>query len=754
METDTFISKNQLDRFSKALAQAVFDKRLEQGANVHYFYDSEVILWIVLGFRSYDLSFVRPSVKSLLMRSLLSAGYLGTAFLLRPHALELDHRLRQQPAFGSVKAEKKFIGSVRKFLKSQGVERHLETLFEIVSSAEGEAQKVDRFLRELQEIGAETFVALELAHGSWQERIKRLHGPVLSFDASGGDLRSLLTGSEVWLFNRAISGQRADKRLSINNFRDATALAMLRRMISERSKDESIPLVRFHSEADSLKKILRTDREVKRLLSYGDLDDTAWEERFIFRESDYFILRASFEALSFKGVEVKSKVAVVSLDDLDKVSRDLGEALKGASHEALERAGKMTIGDRPLVRVIWELETLSFIRNVWNQYAPPKSLKRMILGLREIWAFAEDPATREQLRTEIRREIEGLRRDLSDEVLGFRSWDELFKEVRRQSDKLREKLKPHEIPSPMRDLGLVRWNFQVSEDLTSRIREIFESLIAADEESWIKGCANVASGAEDVEDEEDCLVICAILWTLAMFDHVVEIVNSFEDVMQGALPPSLRLMRLAARLRGHHLISRTERRREFDALSSARGDFENVSLGRFLLGLGYVAFYAWYSDRSQPAPKVPTHEEHDDSETDWATISFSLGEEAAHLLQADRLGWAFAVNHCAYVGTMTEVTPDRTATYLRLLAEIRGDDSLWHYRFADTLASSDYLTASRLWQRSLESDDRERTTLVSKACGLLRDAKRTLSEAGPYFGDPEIPQHKLQIEQLIKTIGC
>jgi len=56
------------------------------------------------------------------------------------------------------------------------------------------------------------------------------------------------------------------------------------------------------------------------------------------------------------------------------------------------------------------------------------------------------------------------------------------------------------------------------------------------------------------------------------------------------------------------------------------------------------------------------------------------------------LPWAFAANHCAYVGSVLRIEPDKTRQALEYLLELRSTHT-WHYRFADTLAYREVITA-------------------------------------------------------------
>src|SRR5436305_8666157 len=129
------ISKDQIDRFAKALAQAVYDSRVEQSQGVKIFYDAEVAVWMAIGFQQLDSYNKHPSERLLLVRALQSAGYLGTVNLLRPHALELDVLIRRQPALSPSGVNQGFSKRVSQFLHSEGIDRHIQNLADILQKA-------------------------------------------------------------------------------------------------------------------------------------------------------------------------------------------------------------------------------------------------------------------------------------------------------------------------------------------------------------------------------------------------------------------------------------------------------------------------------------------------------------------------------------------------------------------------------------------------------------------------------------------
>src|SRR5215203_1328966 len=118
---NTSILSESILRFCRALRSATFDKRLEKSNRVVYYYDADVVIRMINGFRQFKED-RRPvsDPRVLLVRALLSSGYLGEVQLLRPHALELDEALRSKGAFGGVSVRGDFRSEVESFFVEGG----------------------------------------------------------------------------------------------------------------------------------------------------------------------------------------------------------------------------------------------------------------------------------------------------------------------------------------------------------------------------------------------------------------------------------------------------------------------------------------------------------------------------------------------------------------------------------------------------------------------------------------------------------
>jgi hypothetical protein len=161
--------------------------------------------------------------------------------------------------------------------------------------------------------------------------------------------------------------------------------------------------------------------------------------------------------------------------------------------------------------------------------------------------------------------------------------------------------------------------------------------------------------------------------------------------------------------------------------------------GKYLLGLGFLYYYA-----SLAAGKRKRTED----ANRYACASFRAGWQATELLAPMSLSWAFAVNHCAYTGTVTGVLPDETEQACHLLRQTRSTMN-WHYRFADTLAYREYSLALEMWV----SGRRGRTDR-NLICARLREAERLLASTAPTYGDSEIDQHLLELRDLQLRAEC
>ncbi len=766
-----FGSMDELDlvrRFANALHLAIYDKKLENQAEVVYYYDADVVTSMILGFQQFKYATKAPdqqrSGRLLFVRSLLSVGYMGPLSILRSHALELDDVLGRKPAFRSNQLRDDFSAELKEFLADWGVSDHFNRLHRVISDI-SEPKRVNRFLQELQEIGPEAFIPIELASGSWQQRLIRFsRDGLLHFDELGDSVTQILRDPALEQLSVLITQERSrergnhHKQLSLSNFRDAMSLTALYRLIRRREQDPMSPYVRFYTETDVLHRAWRNSEAIRGMLSYkttGTLESWESSPDFVGRTPDYFVIRALFEELRFPSVKALER-PIVMLSALEEVDEELAELPVESEkvRELLSRPQKLngqSLGDHLKL-----FGSLSFIRSIWSRYRPPVMLTRYIQGFDEVWAFAQEGASAENVRRRVSDELGQVQKKLHAHVEDLRSWFSLFSVIQNSSRNILTGHNDYWIPpNPMRDLGLVRWGMELSDQAAIRFRGLAAPLIAKDQSEWWTGCADLTSAIRDLgTDQAECATICAILWWLNEFSSIEQVLNQFEINSKKPLPIWAYILRAAARLWGPGL--NCEKKLEMvEVLRDKIRALPDSQRSQYLIGIGYVLFHTWRSENEKQV-----RQEHGGTDggrellRGWIEESFEVGEEAYRGLQRGSLAWAFAINHCAYVGSVANIEPIKTAYCLAQLGSLVANGAVWNYRFVDTLAYSFYLDAERLWQSrenfSLES---ELDYLRQQVWRNLDRAYKIYAQARIHFGDQEIPAHINNIDQLARQSG-
>jgi hypothetical protein len=269
----------------------------------------------------------------------------------------------------------------------------------------------------------------------------------------------------------------------------------------------------------------------------------------------------------------------------------------------------------------------------------------------------------------------------------------------------------------------------------------------------------LASAILDIGDNvEDCIIVSSVLWLLLLYEKVIKVIDDCERTVSGSMVPSLSLLRAAAMIRREKIPDIIGKQELIDRLAAMQSQLSEAARSGYPLGFGYVTFHAWLSEtggelgpRSAPkgSPEILNR---------WVEQSFNSVDDALPLFKRDSLPWAFAVNHCAYVGSVVGIEPERTLECLRWLEYISGKHTLWNYRFADTLACHHIIIAEQNWmdaERRISKNDKEDYEKARlQACGRLNTARQFLDDAPPDFNGPEIREHKTRLNNLWHDIGC
>lgn len=351
----------------------------------------------------------------------------------------------------------------------------------------------------------------------------------------------------------------------------------------------------------------------------------------------------------------------------------------------------------------------------------------------------------EHIQSTLDRDIAEISDNLRTRLDSVERWFKRFAEIRTANESVVKRMGDAPIPDPMRDLGLVRWGAQLSTEGRQSLAKKLQALMSQEAGDREQGCTSLASAILDVTTDERCIIVSSQLWFLSLWEAIAKVIDDYASARPGNLNPQLVVMRTAA-------VLRRSRHRSLPALQSLIGEITDLAdemtgsaRGRFNVGLGYCAFYAAQTAGEKRGSHAKTLQRR------WGSLSFDAAVEATTQVQRPSLEWAFAVNHCAYVGTVLGKNPRITGRYLRQLAALQTDPA-WHYRFCDTLATHHYLRAKSLWERMSSGPKPSHDMELPSIFRSLAEAERLLRLARPDFGDPEIAQHRTEVSILISEI--
>jgi hypothetical protein len=751
----------RVERFANALALALFDRELEfLGEKITYYYDTDVIFKMIMGLE-VEVAGSSASSEELLVRALLSCGYLGEFCMLRPHAFELNEELRRQKQFSTVRDQNAFLAKARGFLRSKQILEIMSVLHDVATgdgafAFENENARVRHFLGILKDSPGRTFACIEQVNGTWWERLQRYYDKeLLCLHKLGPEVQELLRTHEEVLrrINAILLMYRP--RYTINVFQDAVALTILHELIRARDEGASNEIVRFYTETAPMREAIYSNESLRGLLSYQTLlaheVHTPPGAEVVVRDSNYFIMRAWFEELALEAADADMsslealKSLSMRLEDLLYLRGDsLEKAISGVRHDGRE------LGD-----LIDAFEKLAIMDYVWAGGRVPSDLRELEVLRKwvEVFEFAERPDTDVIVFEQIRE----VRAELESRVSTMRVWTSDFERLLRATVDTRSRVRGR-VTDLMRDLGLVRWGYVLSYNEREHLLDALESLLQEDAINLTVEVSRIAAQIQEARYEmRQCLVMCGMLWALGCFQYIVDLVSECKDNNKDEqLPPSLLVIQAAAEIRTGELGNRDARRETVNQVWELQMSVPGNQRAGILLGVGYVLYHAWKLEWI--ASGLGVHETHELGVEiqEWAQRSFSLGEEAYKLLRVGELAWSYSINHCAYVGIVTGVEPEKTWRYLDELVRLETLPAFWNARFADTIGSYYLLRAERVWNKSSEE--------LRKGLDLAEDFVR----ARKYFdwakehsiGDIDVEEHinrlnmlKDKYEQLQRTLG-
>src|SRR5271157_585288 len=361
--------KDRVNRFASALALALYDKKIEiKGYSILFFLDADVVIKLVLGFMGNPEASEVPWPD--IVRSLFSIGYFGDFYILRPHAFEFYQILETQPRYRSLDEREHLRTQVSDYIDKKGIRAELQELTNVIRGNMLYPNKVKKevvkaFLDVLREKPLETFSFIEQINGTWPQRLRRIFDKgLLKLDYLGPEINDLVLnkGSVLYKINSIIVKERP--QLTINTFKDASALTALYTFVDEWEKGEKGFIARFYTETSSLINTLEKDKEIRELLTYqkSPFENVCQPEcNFIHRNIDYFLMRAMFNELAPKN-ELQSLEKLLPLDNL--LSK-LQELLKEDEMYIEQAITTYTLNDNTLISLIESFERISIMDSLW-----------------------------------------------------------------------------------------------------------------------------------------------------------------------------------------------------------------------------------------------------------------------------------------------------------------------------------------------------------------------------------------------------
>ena len=717
--------------FADALALAAYDRRLElSGRRIIYYYDNDVVLGMVLGFEDQ----ARRTDRESLIRSLLARHFLGTAFMLGPHQLELKSNIRRQPTYSSVADTRVFKHQAELFLRDQGIEAIMASLYAVVKSSQEDDDRLENFLDILRPNAGRIFSAIERINGSWTKRLRRMWDEgVISLDRPGPSMSEIMETHWGTIYSaiQLLKLTRGSGRPhDFSNLNDAASIAIMRSMAEATDNGQADEVIRFYSESS-----WRSNEDIGSLLSYkkpllDSLPHTKGADR-VLCDSSYLLMRVRFP-------ELRVGPVAGDLNEIDKLLKQCEDVLKLDEREFDAAIKNITLRGEDLPKIINDLEDLRLMDSVLVRGESSSGLDKNFGDLSQ-WPVVFGFIKGEDTSDKVFAKIEDIQEELEAKLSLISSWTRDLEWLLKAAGVTRGKIKGS-LEDPMRDLGLVRWGYNLSAGEKTTLVEVIKAALSEDQQNVSIACMQLATRLEQAKsDLRQCAFMCAVLWALGRFAEIVLLVEGWTGKMD--IPPSLTVVKEAARFKAGIVKSGDEKRLILDGLWKLQA---SDTEGGLLLGIGYVFYHAWKQERlgsrilGEAAVKV------DDEVQKWAEKSFEAGEKASLALPKNELAWAFAVNHCTYVGTVTRVESEKTSRFFKELLQVMDYPASRNFRFEDTLGVYFLVGAEEAWDRATAE---ERTSLQLEKDIELAEGYFSQAEQND-FGDIDTEEHRARVIEM------
>jgi hypothetical protein len=724
-------------RISSALDSAIRDAEIEKTQKLTYFYDADVIVESVLGLTTWMPSEPTPDVSSLsyVSRALFSVGFLPAAHLLRPHLIELERFVKRIPLPRGL--EPGFRAEhLRHLLRRWSLDRHDSTVMENVDDWAGMEQLIRRE-------GFEIFVKLELCYGGLPyDRLLRILPNCIVRSGELGYPPMRAGDRFAEFISETLSIPATRRRKQINNLIDGYALSELAHHVSCGQP------VRFYTETLPMQRLGEH-------LEFCDLSGHT-----VFRDAEYFVMRSSFPAIGFTHLEPLARANVSNertLAEISVINHKLKELLSSHSKDVeLERAIEHERVDSgaSLAELIDDFYQLRFLSNVvLDRWQVPNPMRELVPYLAN---FFDDPQRLSAVREALNWRLAVTSAALEQEISYLAKWRYDVNYVHEAITQRRHDFFDR-TPDPWRDLGLGRWGFDVllpegvREDLCGWLSEITDADIHVDR---LASDLALQLAPDPSRDSENFALLLCKLWCLQMYERLVHEWQESASLFIADMPVVVQTLYYSAQLKtispSLMVQSAETTQRLLNVVADAKKAFSSLLIdndprivGVALMVEAHISYWAWR--------RLLEVDGFADAQV-MVERSFEAAYQAGRNFTTRSLAWAFAINHCVYVGTVAHIRKRETGLLRAELSTVNRNH--YHYRFADTAARQFTEQVSQeVSQRGIEA------IAVSPAhrqyvCDLIHKAQQILNASPPSFGDEEVKAHRMLLDGYQITLGC
>lgn len=742
-------------KFYHALKDAITDKEIEeQGKVIDFYFDADATINTVKGLTAWSITEKKPAFekdRKFTLRALLTTEFLPKINFLKPHFSEFLRVLKRMPE------------PTKGVQKEERMNRIAED-WDLLSFKKEIPPNVTpkEYISFCQDKGLELFLSMELCFGGfWQERLSNIYRKGRLNLISKNTIDSKPEPKDGFFVDaKEILDRKRKGKYEINTELDARALSELDK------RYKSGQLVRFYTETEQVRETIQEMGEIQNCL----------------RKEEYFIIRTSFESLSFietasslsrKGF-LENKIDDFSLEDFRRLCDDLSEIFKEDKNgkenkisekekKALEkRLEEMPFSDLTFTELIDEVYSLKFADMLFICWEPPSSMNDFVPD----FILNPDPDVLKEADQILSKEVKVILEEIEKQVGGWKDFVHIHHKIKKACWKAHEifsksKTKPENI---WRDLGLGRWGLEnlLDEKVQNSFKNNIDLIIESD-----KSLKDVAfklaidsefstNNEQDAESKvHDVLVMILTFWIIKKYELINRVFKHFQDLLKSQLNQDLydiiNILDIVSLVKSEfssdkefeerlaHVNSITQEiTKKIDAVREDKG----TVAGYFYMGIAHIHYWIW---KEMGHPKTG-------KELEWAKRSFEYGAKAIHELKPGSLALAFAINHCAYIGISGEINDYRTREYLSNLREYTGRHN--HFRFMDTIAL-DY--TNRVQKKLVELGEEvilADEQLYKQLCKDLEAACNLVFNVDQWYDDEEMGAHRAKLRSLNSQLDC